>query len=340
MTYKCHSRWLATTGITICVICLWWGCGKKDSESVKNTYTITLGIATWPGFATGFVGKEKGFFEGFDLQHKIIDDLPARDAAFRSGQVDVLSTSVDLWVQESAQGLKGKVILVTDESAGGDGIVAKAEIKTGADLRGKQIAFARATPSHYLLFKVLEKAKLTPNDITQVKMEDPGLAGQAFLGDKVDAAVTWEPFLTQVRESTKGHVLATSKDLPETIVDVLVVSPKLLAQPDVLKRFIQGWMKSVDYIKAHPEEAAQIMAKGLGAKKEDAQGMMAGLQFADTARNRYFFGSAGTPESPLAKVILDAGRFWKQQSIIPDVPSPSEITSQIFLDSAPVTGGK
>jgi NitT/TauT family transport system substrate-binding protein len=305
---------------------------SKKSKLARDT--ITIGVATWPGFASGMIGDEKGFFEGVEVQYRTIDDLPARDAAFRSGQIDLLSTSVDLWVQECAQGLKGKIVLVTDESAGGDGIVAKAEIKTSADLRGRKIAFARATPSHYLLFKVLQKAKLTPSDVEQVKMEDPGLAGQAFLGDKVDAAVTWEPFLTQVRESTKGHILATSKDFPETIVDVLVASPKLLGQRDLLKRFIRGWLKSVDYIKAHPDEAAQIIAKGLKVKTEDAQGMMAGLQFADSSRNSHFFGSSGNPEdSQLAKVIRDAGAFWKEQGIIVNVPLQSDISSEIFTET-------
>ena len=314
---------------------------KRQPTSITPVTQITIGIATWPGFASGMVGKEKGFFDAIDLQYRIIDDLSARDTAFRSGQVDVLSTSVDLWVQEYEQGLKGKIILVTDESYGGDGIVADPDIKTIADLRGKSVAFARATPSHYLLFKVLQKAALTPNDITQVKMDDPGLAGQAFLGGKVDAAVTWEPFLTQVRESTKGHVLVTSKDFPDTIVDVLVASPKLLNQPDVLKRIIQGWLKSVDYIKAHPEEAAQIMAKGLSVKPEDAQGMMAGLQFADTAKNRWFFTTAsGSTNSPLSNVIQDAGGFWKAQGIISNAPAPSEITSELLLEATTAAGNQ
>ncbi|MDQ3819939.1 MAG: ABC transporter substrate-binding protein, partial [Acidobacteriota bacterium] len=271
---------------------------------------------------------EKGFFQDVDVQYRIIDDLNARHAAFRSGDMDVMASSIDLWVQERAQGLDGRAFIVTDESAGGDGIVAKPSIKTPADLRGKKVAFARATPSHYLLYKVLERAQLTPSDISQVKVEDPGNAGQAFLGGSVDAAVTWEPFLTQVRESSNGHVLATSKEFPGTIVDVLVVSPKLLNQPDVLDRFIRGWLQSVAYIKAHPDESARIIAKGLNSKEDDIQGMMSGLQFADADRNRYFFCSDKLADSQLAKVILDAGGFWKQQGLIPTVPEADNIITQ------------
>lgn len=301
--------------------------------------TVKIGIASWPGFASGMVGKEKGYFGGTDLQYRTIDDLAARHAAFRSGELDIMASSMDLWVQEKAQGLEGRIFLVTDESAGGDGIVAKPEIRTVADLRGKKIAFARATPSHYLLFKVLQAAGLTPADIEQVQMEDPGNAGQAFLGGKVDAAVTWEPFLTQVRDSGKGHILASSKDFPGTIVDVLVASSKLLAKPDALKRSIRGWLRSVEYIKAHPQESAQIMATGLNVKKEDAEGMMAGLQFADTARNEYFFSSSDPDKSPLAIVALDAGKFWEGQGIISAVPRPSDLISNILLDVPDLPGG-
>ena len=303
-----------------------WFFRPKPSPDLPTT--IRIGIATWPGFASGMVGKEKGFFEGIDLEYRTIDDLPARHAAFRSGDLDIMISSVDLWVQEKTQGIEGKAFLVTDESAGGDGIVAKPSIKTLADLRGKKVAFARATPSHYLLFKAMEKVGLTPSDIEQVKVEDPGNAGQAFLGGSVDAAVTWEPFLTQVRESSNGHVLTTSKEFPGTIVDVLIASPKLLSQPDVLSRFIQGWLKSVAYIKSHPDEATEIIAKGLEVKKEDIQGMTAGLQFADTDRNRFFLCADNLNGSRLAAVGRDAGEFWKRQGILSTSPAIDELFTQ------------
>jgi NitT/TauT family transport system substrate-binding protein len=120
-------------------------------------------------------------------------------------------------------------------------------------------------------------------------------------------------------------VLTSSKEFPGTIVDVLVASPKLIAQPDVLKKFIRGWLRSVAYVKANPEESAQIMAKGLNVKKEDAEGMMAGLRLADTARNKFFFSSSESDSSPLSKVAVDAGEFWKRQAITPAVPKPSDL---------------
>jgi NitT/TauT family transport system substrate-binding protein len=326
-----RRSWKLYVAICIAACCLagavaFW----RHQESPKEPTTISIGIATWPGFASGMVGKEKGFFEGVDLQYRTIDDLTARHAAFRNGDLDIMISSMDSWVLEKAQGLDGKVFLVTDESAGADGIVVGSRIGSIADLRGKRVAFARATPSHYLLFKALEKAGMTPADIVQVQMDDPGVAGQAFLGGKVDAAVTWEPFLTQVRDSGKGKVLVSSAEFPGTIVDVLVASPKLLQRPEVLDQVIRGWLKSVEYVKSHPGESTMIMAKGLNVKTEDAQGMMAGVRFADTARNRYFFTSNDPAKSPLAFVAVDAGKFWQHQGIISSVPEASSLISGIL----------
>ena len=284
---------------------------------VKKERGIRIGIATWPGFATGYVGMEKGFF-GKDLivTTKILDNMPARHSAFQSGDIDIMISSADGYAQEAAQGITGRLILITDESWGGDGIVCSEDIKSPADLKGKKIAFARATPSHFLLLKVLDDAKIPLSDVELIEVDDPGRAGDAFLGGAVDAAVTWEPFLSQVVESAKGHILLTTKDYPDIIVDILVASDKLAANEELLVRFMDGWLKSVDYIKTHPKEAAQIMSKGMNIDVEDVEGMMAGLRYADHVRNAHFFDSTQPGQTRLANIFNDAGKYWQEIEII------------------------
>ncbi len=290
---------------------------------------IIIGIATWPGFAIGMVGEEKGFFKekGIEIEYRVIDDMPARHAAFRSGNLDIMISSTDLWTIESAQGIKGKVFLVTDVSWGGDGIVARKEIKNLQDLKGKRVAFARGTPSHFLLYKALKQAGLSPRDIVQVKVDDPGHAAQAFLGGAVDAAVTWEPFLTEVVRKGKGHILATSRDIRDSIVDILVASERLAANQKLLEAFIEGWLASVEYVKAHPEESARIIAKGLNVKPEDVKGMMAGLKLADREMNRYYFKGNSISESRLARIYNEAATFWKTEGIIDRIVPAREVIS-------------
>lgn len=297
-------------------IALFWGVLIMASCDRSYQNNINVGIGTWAGFATGIVGAEKGFFDKIKVETKILDDNAARHAALQSGALDVMISSIDVFAQEAAQGILGKAFLITDESWGGDGIVAKPEIKTLQDLRGKKVAYARGTPSHYLLFRVLEKIGLPLGDVGHVQVDDPGKAGDIYLSGSVDAAVTWEPFLTKIAESGKGHILATTKDYPEITVDLLIASDKLANDADQLRRFMDGWLKTVDYIKGNPDEAAKIIAKGLNLKVEDVQGMMQGLKLADRERNKYFFNSALPKDTRAVKLFNDAGAYWKTVDIV------------------------
>lgn len=289
---------------------------------LQNTVTrhdkLVIGIGTWPGFAIGMVGQEKGLFDGIDVEFKILDDPSARHIAFQSGAIDIMVSSADVYVGEAARDIKGngKIILVTDESSGSDGIVAGAAIKTPADLKGKKIAFVQATPSQFLLYKVLQKHGLSLADIQQVKVSDPSDAAKAFTSGSVDAAVTFEPFLTEASAQGKGHVLLTTKDYPGTVVDVLVASDKVSNNSDLLKRFIEGWYRSVNYTKDHQGLAAVIIAKGLKIQYEDVEEMMAGLNLADLTRNKEFFNNEDPGKTSIAALLGDAGGFWKSQGFI------------------------
>lgn len=296
----------------------------------RGRSVIKIGIVTWPGFAPCFIGKERHFFEDLDIEIKIIDDMTARDAAFRSGELDILATSADVWVQEHAQGLEGQVILVSDQSFGADGVVVSENIRTISELRGKRVAFARATPSHYLLFKVLQDAKLTPDDIEQVKVEDSSNAGQAFIGGSVEAAVTWEPFISTVRKSGKGKVLVTTRDYPGYIVDLLVASPKLLKNKEVLNKFMRGWLRSVDYMIEHPQLARQPIAQGFQMDIKDVDMMMSGLRLAPAAMNRHYLLADAQGHFALEAVLLDAAKFWKRQGIIATLPGTQSLVSPAF----------
>ncbi len=95
-----------------------------ETRAADEFSKVTVAIATWPGFAAGFVGKAKGYFGGLDVNFVTMDDAQARHAAFQSGQVTVMISSADVFMQERAEGIEGTIILVTDESFGADGIVA------------------------------------------------------------------------------------------------------------------------------------------------------------------------------------------------------------------------
>lgn len=305
------SRWLLFTLVAVVFV----GCGKASDEGELRR--IDVGIATWAGFGVGYVGAERGFFEDLDVRFRVLDDTPARQTAFRSGEINVRVSSVDVFAQERAAGLGGRIILVTDESYGGDGIIASREINSIAGLADRKVAYARGTPSHYLLYRALGSAGLSPEQIVGVPVDDPGHAAQAFLGGSVDAAVTWEPFLSKVQGQETGKVLVTTRELSGAIVDVLVASEELVNNNSILRRFMEGWLKSVDFTRDSTQIASKIIAEGLGVEEAQVQGMIDGMRWGTRQRNRYFVSSSDTTERRrIENLYHDAQHFWRSVGVI------------------------
>ena len=76
------------------------GVGCSSTSSVEP---LTVAIVTWPGVAIPFVAKEKGYFGDLDVEIKIIDDTNVRHAGFRTGDIDIISSTVDTVALEVVQ---------------------------------------------------------------------------------------------------------------------------------------------------------------------------------------------------------------------------------------------
>jgi NitT/TauT family transport system substrate-binding protein len=153
-------------------------------------------------------------------------------------------------------------------------------------------------------------------------------AGNAFLMREVDAAVTWQPWLTQGEQSEHGHLLAGSSATPGLIVDCL------LAKPDVLngrmaefRALTRAWDAAVHYVEAHPAEANQIMARNVGGWLEDPAVFaetLKGVRFYDAARNREFFGTSDRP-GQIYQTSQYAIDFWRNLGALEADITPADV---------------
>jgi len=75
-----------------------------------------------------------------------------------------------------------------------------------ADLRGKRVALAKGSSSHYLLATTLQQAGLRYTDVTPVFL-GPAEARAAFERGAVDAWVVWDPYLSLAQQATGARAL-------------------------------------------------------------------------------------------------------------------------------------
>ena len=184
---------------------------------------LRIGYLTWVGDGPLFVAREKSFFAKESVEVELID-MAVHEASYAglfAGQVDIISVTVDDMLPNYDPEQPYVCVLAIDESLGGDGIIASNEIHSVADLRGKTVAFPKRTVSEFYLNVLLKGAGLSEADIEPVEMSFDD-AANAFLMQEVDAAVTWEPWLTSGEQSEHGHLLADTSETPGLIVDCLV----------------------------------------------------------------------------------------------------------------------
>ena len=221
---------------------------------------LRIGFGIWVGLGPLFVAQEKGLFaqEGVEVELIGMEIPEALYSGLLAGQLDVNIVTIDTMVQHFDPEQPYACVMVTDEFLGADGIVAARNIRTIADLKGKTVALPDRSVSDFYLNVVLKEAGLGQGDLETVDLaaED---AGNAFLMREVDAAVTWEPLLTQGRQSAHGHLLANSSETPGLLVDCLAAKTAVFERRRAeFQALARAWDAALDYVAAHPEEANAI----------------------------------------------------------------------------------
>lgn len=294
---------------------------------------LSIGLSTWVGYGPLYIAKDKGFFadEGLDVDLKVMEDVKTRMPALIAGRIDAAVTTIDTVLNFYSERHPLNYLFALDDSRGGDGIVADKDIKTIADLKGKKIAFTQGSVSQFFLGVVLKNNGLKLSDIDALNMT-AGDAGAAFVAGKVDAAVTWEPWLTRGKSTDHGQLLIDSSKTPGLITDVMVTNTKnLKARKKDMQGLYRAWIKAVEWQKSHEEEADKIMAKGVGGWLKDPKVFAetrSGIVFYDKDMNEKFMDPAN--DKGITNTIANAETLGRESGLFKlDVKPASLVATDI-----------
>ncbi|ACB93828.1 aliphatic sulfonate ABC transporter substrate-binding protein [Beijerinckia indica] len=193
--------------------------------------------------------------------------------ALNLGNVDVTADVADT-VPIFAQAAGAKLTYIAEEAVSPEAqavlVPAHSPIKTLADLKGKKIAVTKAAGSHYLLIKALASAGLDFKAIQPVYLT-PADGRAALASDKVDALVTWEPFVSSVARQTSARILADGTGLANYKRYYLTTPNYAEHHAPVLDALFAQLEETGRETKAHPQAAADILAKLWGIDAETVE---------------------------------------------------------------------
>jgi NitT/TauT family transport system substrate-binding protein len=288
---------------------------------------VAIGISGWTGFAPLTLAKEAGIFarNGVDATIKKIPQA-SRHLAIASGDIQCAATTVETWIVWNASGVATTELFQLDKSYGADGMVVRNNVGSIKDVKGKTVAAsAPGTAPYFTLAWFLKKNGLTVKDVTVVNME-PGPAAQAFLAGQNDAAMTYEPYLSAVRDKPEsGKIIATTLDYP-MVMDTFGCTPKFIAENEAaVKGLVKSYFDALDMIKADQAKAYQIMGADVRQTAEQFGNSAKYLRWQDKEANKAFFASEfHSFNREAADLLLELG-------IIKTVPDLSKIVDTRFL---------
>ena len=231
-------------------------------------------IANNFGHLPMFIGAEKGYFKqhGVDASFRVVDTGTDMVNALHNGEAQVGDMSTTTYLKAVHAGNPFLVIGLIMNDATKDNcdtplaIVTKKGrgIEAGklSDLKGKKIGLARGQTSDEYFKMVLRRAKMKYEDLTIENIWSQfGLAPSLAEG-KVDAIVSWEPFVTQALTQVPDSYLVIRGGQHMSYVMVAVAhGPTVETKPAVIKSIAAGLAQSSHFTRKNPDEAVEIFAK-------------------------------------------------------------------------------
>lgn len=192
--------------------------------SCSNLERISISYHTWLGYVVPFLGETDKKYS--NIKYFQTNSATSTMQMLLDGTIDGGYLTLDEALQVKDKGIDLKVVLVTDTSVGADTVLAQPHIKTREQIIGSKVAYEASALGQLMLYHFLQHYQI---DKSQVKLISMGLSNQvmAFKRKQIDIAISYFPEAWQI-SNLNAHELFSSRDIPNTILDVLVMRSEVL----------------------------------------------------------------------------------------------------------------
>ncbi|MGU3479293.1 NitT/TauT family transport system substrate-binding protein [Methylobacterium sp. UNC300MFChir4.1] len=166
-----------------------------------------------------------------------------------------------------AQAARSNLVYAAAQEAGGSGagilLPKGSEIRSLAELKGKRVAFAKASSSHNLTIAALEKAGLSYADIEPVTLA-PADAAAAFARGSIDAWTIWDPYFAIAEQGEGVRVLVRATDVTPQNNFFLASRPFAESRAPVLTAAIDALGEVAAWCTQNRGAVAELLSQGTG----------------------------------------------------------------------------
>ena len=294
---------------------------EKTSED-----TINLSLDEWIGWksiidANGGLSTEKGSIYdklGIKVNISVINDATQSSNALVSGKLDAAGYTINrtafLSQKFKESGVNVVMPFITNFSNGGDGIIAKSNIKSVDDLVNAKIGVPQFSEAHSLVVWFVNQSDLSASNKQSIIdnlifFATPDEAAKAFFAGQIDVAATWEPYLTQAQNMSDAHILFSTASSSSLIMDGILFNEEFAkANPDVVSAFINGALQASNMYDTELDTIKKVMPMFSTASDQDVKDNCAAAKLTTYADNlKLFNGTAKTIYTDMCNVWESIG---------------------------------
>jgi NitT/TauT family transport system substrate-binding protein len=243
--------------------------------------SFTLGWSVYVGWNPYYYMAKSGILRkwadkyGINIRVQRFDYAPSLDA-FVAKNIDACAmTNMEALDMPAAAGVDTTAILIGDYSNGNDAVIVRQNLSL-AQIPGKQVMLVEKTVSQYLFERAMSMNGLA-NQIRRVQYvntSDSDIAAAFLTNQSKPVVVTWKPLVSQIVRAKDVKVLFNSAQIPDEILDLLVVRTEVLNRPDssgqkFAKAMAGAWYEVMARMSAAGPDTDKVLA-GIAEASEDS----------------------------------------------------------------------
>ncbi|MGV6874213.1 ABC transporter substrate-binding protein [Pseudochelatococcus sp. B33] len=222
---------------------------------------IVVATGQDPSLGAFYVARDAGIFEKHGLNVRL-ESGPAGSAmvslliknqvqaALAAEQAGILNYNIDKDVVVVAQG---------SEPLRYFGLVAR-NVAGVEDLKGKKIGVTIGSASEVFWRTFISKLNLNADDYTVVPVDPPEMMAALERGN-IDAAATWEPWMSRMVEGVSDTAILRDNEGIFTAHNLVYFNRTWAeANPETARTLLTAIIEAADFIREQPDEAAKIIA--------------------------------------------------------------------------------
>jgi NitT/TauT family transport system substrate-binding protein len=264
---------------------LWTSFAPEDQDVIEVGYLPTDHSAAL------LVAKHNKTYENNGLNVKTVQINSGSNIvdAVASGDVDIGYVGITPAMQGISKGVPIKVVGSVNMVGSGIVVEPNSTITSPADLKGKSIATPGVSSiQQVLLLYELQKYNITSEDVDLISINVYNIPS-SLAAHKVDAYISYEPFVSLAPYEGIGNVLIYSNDIiKDHPCCVIIASESFIKEhPQELDKFLKIHQQTTEYVNTHPNETATIIDQELTTNIEIESLSLKHIKFVSSVDNSF-----------------------------------------------------